>query len=181
MKRKAKSVFAMTEGDLIVKEYNANTICSNDLMANINDLMMYKGFKPDVVIVDYILIMNTNDKKLDRTNSYSYFKNVTEELRNIGKTLYLPIITACQINRQGMDEKGGSKSLTTAKDISESRGIYDTVDVFTTINQTANDRKKNKFFVYFDKNRNERTGATIEYAVDYEHMKLTEKGVITIV
>jgi len=179
--RKARGVFSSTEGDLIVKEYNANSVCSNDLMSHINDLIMYKKWKPDVIVVDYILIMNANDRHLDRGSTYSYFKAVTEELRNIGKTLYLPILTACQINRQGQGDKGGSKNITTSKDISESRGIYDTADVFITINQTPSDKKKNKFFLYFDKNRNERTGSVIAYDAVYETMKLTEGGVISVV
>jgi hypothetical protein len=177
LKRKAEQTFSLTEGDLIVKEYNANEVCANDILANINDLMLYKHFKPDVVIVDYILIMNANDKHLDRGNSYSYFKVVSEELRNIGKSLYLPILTACQINREGQGDRGGTKTIMTSKNISESRGIYDTTDVFLTINQTPADRKLNKLFLFFDKNRNERTNMIIEYNVDYEKMKLVEKGI----
>jgi len=176
LKKKAEQVFTMTEGDIIVKEYNANEMSANDLMANINDLMLYKKFKPDVVIADYILIMNANDKRLDRGNTYSYFKTVSEELRNIGKTLYIPILTACQMNREAMGDRGGSKAITTSKNISESRGIYDTVDCFLTLNQTPADRKLNKMFLYFDKNRNERTSIKIEYSVDYEKMKLVERG-----
>lgn len=178
--KRAKELYSsMPVGDLIVKEYNANEICSNDLMANINDLILYKKFKPDVVIIDHILIMNTNDRHLDKGNTYSYYKTVTEELRNIGKTLYIPILTACQINREGMGDKGGSKAITTSKNISESRGILDTVDAFITINQTPTDRKKNRIYLYIDKNRNERTNMTIEYEVDYDHMRVVERGVLT--
>jgi replicative DNA helicase len=164
-------------GKLIVKEYNANEVCSNDLMAHIIDLEMHEGFKPDVILSDYLLIMRTNDASLSSDNSYKYYKTVTEELRNIGKTLYVPIITACQINREGMGDRGGSKAFVTAKDISESRGIYDTVDVMWTIAQTANDYKSNKLYLYFDKNRNDKSGSKIEYDVDYEHMEITE-GII---
>ena len=178
--RKSNEAFKLTEGDLIIKEYNANEVCSNDLLANINDLTLYKNFKPDVVIVDYILIMNANDKRLDRGATYSYFKAVTEELRNIGKSLYIPILTACQINREGMGDRGGTKSIMTAKDISESRGILDTADMFVTINQTPADKKVNKMFLYFCKNRNERANMMIEYNVDYPKMKLIEKGMIVV-
>jgi replicative DNA helicase len=177
LKEKIKSIADISSGDLILKEYNANSVSSNDLMAHINDLWMYKKFKPDIIVVDYILIMRTNDKMLSSENSYKYYKTVTEELRNIAKDLYIPILTATQINREGMADRGGSKSTLTGKDISESRGIYDTVDTFVPIVQTAADKKSNRYFLYFDKNRNERTGAKIEYSVDYDHMKLTEKGI----
>ena len=61
------------KGDLIVKEYNAHEVCSNDLMANILDLNFYQSFKPDAIIVDYIGIMNSNER-LDKANSFTYYK-----------------------------------------------------------------------------------------------------------
>jgi replicative DNA helicase len=167
-----------TPGELILKEYNSNEVSSNDLMAHIVDLEMYLGFKPDVILSDYLLIMKTNDGSLSSDNSYKYYKTVTEELRNIGKSLSVPIVTACQINREGMGDKGGSKAHVTAKDVSESRGIYDTVDVFWTIAQTSNDYKNNRLYFYFDKNRNDKTGVKIEFKVNYEHMKMTEESII---
>lgn len=168
----------VTPGNLILKEYNANEVCSNDLMAHIIDLEMYMNFKPDVVIADYLLLMKTNDGSLQSENSYKYYKTVTEELRNIGKSLYIPIITGCQINREGMSDKGGSKAFVTAKDISESRGIYDTVDVFWDIAQSSTDKKNNRLYLYFDKNRNDKTGAKIEFSINYQHMKINEESII---
>jgi len=179
LRNRLKNVYNMTDvGDLIIKEYNANEVCSNDLMANINDLKMYQDFVPDIVIVDYILIMRANDKKLSSEDTYNYYKKVTEELRNIGKSLYIPIVTACQINREGMADKGGSKAQVTSKNISESRGIYDTVDVFWTIIQTSSDKTNEKFSLYFDKSRNDKTGVKISFDIDYEHMKIEEKGIL---
>ena len=179
VKEKITTNFGPLKGNVILKEYNANSVSSNELMAHINDLMMYNGFKPDIIFVDYILIMQANDKSLSSDNSYKYYKIVTEELRNIAKTLYIPVVTAAQINRSGMSDRGGSKALVTAKDISESRGIYDSVDIFITIAQTAADKAKNRLYLYFDKNRNDRTGVRIEYEVDYEHMRLTEKSIVS--
>jgi replicative DNA helicase len=86
-KEKLSRTFSNTTGDLIIKEYNSNAVCSNDIIAHINDLWMYKKWKPDVVIIDYLLIMLTNDKTLSAENSYKYYKTVTEEVRNIGKSL----------------------------------------------------------------------------------------------
>lgn len=163
-----------TEGDLIIKEYLANTTSSNDLMAHINDLKMYKQWVPDIIIVDYLLIMNANDKSADSGNSYKYYKSVTEEVRNIGKMLDIPILTASQINRSGQDDRGGTKAITTSKDVSESRGILDTADFFATLNQPSRDRELGKLMVYIDKNRNGDKGQKIKLDIDYEHMRFTE-------
>lgn len=171
---KIKTELAGKSGDVVIKEYGANQISSNDIMAHLNDLKMYKGWVPDLVVIDYILIMLTNDKKGSADNGFKYYKTVTEEIRNIGKFFNVPIVSACQINREGMDEKGGSKALTTAKDIAESRGIYDTADYFLTINQPARDKDKGIITYFLDKNRNEQNGRKIRCAVDYDHMRVLE-------
>ena len=174
---KAKEVYSETGGDIILKEYNTNSVCANDLMAFISDLQMHKKWVPDIVFVDYLLLMQTNDKTLSSGESYRYFKIVTEEVRNIAKSLYIPVVTACQINREGMSDRGGSKATLTAKSIAESRGIFDTADIFITIAQTAADKKKNNMYISFVKNRNDRTGVKILFSVDYEHHKLKEEGI----
>lgn len=163
-----------TTGDIILKEYPANVTSSNDLLGHINDLKMYKNWVPDIIISDYLLIMSTNDKSMSSDNSYKYYKSVTEEFRNLCKLLKVPGITATQINRSGQDDRGGSKAITTSKDISESRGIYDTADFFATINQTAKDRELGKIMIYVDKNRNGDKGAKIKMGIDYAHMRFSE-------
>ena len=168
------SVVNSTTGDIILKEYPANVTSSNDLLGHINDLKMYKDWTPDIIIADYLLIQATNDRSMSSDNSYKYYKTVTEEFRNLCKLLHVPGITATQINRSGQDERGGSKAITTSKDISESRGIYDTADFFATINQTAKDRDLGKIMIYVDKNRNGDKGAKIKMNIDYEHMRFSE-------
>lgn len=176
-KAKAKLALDQMEGDLILKEYNANTVCANDLLAHVADLKRYKNWEPHIILIDYLLIMLTNDKHMSSENGFKYYKTVTEEVRNMGKTLSVPIVTATQINREGMSDRGGSKSLVTSKNIAESRGIYDTVDFFAIITQTAKEKEKNKYYLYIDKNRNDRTGTRIEFEVNYEHMKLEERAI----
>lgn len=173
-KNELNSVLNITTGDIILKQYPANVISSNDLMAHINDLMLYKNWKPDIIFTDYLLLHSTNDKLLSADNSYKYYKTVTEEFRNLCLNLDVPGVSAAQINRQGMDDKGGSKALTTSKDVSESRGIIDTCDNFITINQTSNDRKLGKIMFYFDKCRNGQKGQRIKMDIDYNHMRFTE-------
>jgi len=173
-KDELKSVVDSTTGDIILKEYPANTTSSNDLLGHINDLKTYKNWEPDIIISDYLLIMSTNDKSMSSDNSYKYYKTITEEFRNLCKMLKVPGVTATQINRSGQDERGGSKAITTSKDISESRGIYDTADFFATINQTAKDRDIGKIMIYIDKNRNGDKGAKVKMNIDYEHMRFSE-------
>jgi replicative DNA helicase len=164
------------EGDLIIKEYPAKVISTNDLMAFLLDLQRFKGFVPDLIILDYLLIMTTNDKKgIDASNTYLKYKTVSEEVRNLAKYLKIPIWTASQIGRDGQAEGGGSKAITTSKEMSESRGIYDTVDFFVTLNQTINQKKKNEIGIFIDKNRNGESGFSVSLEINYELMKIVEK------
>lgn len=173
-KEDLEKVLEDTVGDVIIKEYPANAVCSNDLVAHINDLKMYKQWKPDIIIVDYLLIMTANDRSMSSENSYKFYKTVTEEVRNIGKMLDIPILTASQINRGGQDDRGGTKAITTSKDISESRGILDTADFFATLNQPSRDRELGKLMIYIDKNRNGDKGQKVKLNIDYEHMRFSE-------
>lgn len=175
-KDEAKTALSNYTGDIIVKYFPANSASGNDLMAHINDLWLYQQWKPDMIVADYILIGCTNDKNLSSDNSYKYYKTVTEEWRNIANILDVPFLTASQINREGMDDKGGSKAITTAKDMSESRGIYDTVDFFATLNQPAKDRTETegKVMMYIDKNRNGEKGHRLKQSIDYIHQRVSE-------
>ena len=172
---KLKNRISDTPGDIILKEYGSNQVSSNDLMAHINDLVMYNNWKPDVVIVDYLLIMTTNDKRLSSENPFKYYKTVTEEVRNISKLYNIPVLTACQINREGQADGGGTKALLTGKNIAESRGILDTSDYFITLNQTAQEKKRNEMRIYIEKNRNGQTGDIIPCVVDYNFMEIKER------
>lgn len=177
-KQSADKLFQSSTGDMIIKEYNSNTTSSNNLLAHIYDLQMYWNWKPDLIIADYLLIMNTNDISMSSENSYKYYKTISEELRNVGKILEIPILSAMQINREGMSENGGSKSLLTGKDISESRGVLDTSDNFIPIAQTAKDKQKLLIYLLGEKMRNNKTGWRIQYQVDYDHMKITEGAIV---
>ena len=177
-KEKLKEISDTVEGRMILKEYNSNEVCSNDLIAHINELRMYEKFVPDLVIIDYINIMRANDGRLSTENSFKYYKTVAEEMRNISKTFAIPVLTATQINREGMSDRGGSKSMVTGKEIAESRGVFDTADVFMPIIQTSMDKQKNRFRLVGTKSRNDRSDWIIEYEVDYDRMKITEGSIL---
>ena len=164
-----------TNGNLRVKEYNAHEISSNDIMAHLDELKKVKDFVPDIIIVDYMLLMKTNDKNISNDNSYFYHKRVSEELRNIAKTHEVPVITASQLNRNAMGESGGSIGNISAKDLAESKGILDTVDFMGGLITTPSDKKNNIIKLKVLKNRNGPDNMVISYDVDWDHMKMIEK------
>ena len=172
-------------GDIRIICRPANTCSSNDMSAILNDLITYQNWKPDLILVDYILITSTNDKRKDSSDTYKYYKTVTEELRNLAAEFECPVVTACQINREGMGEKGGSKAVLTSKDISESRGVVDSVDYLLMIEQTEKekyekvDEKGNAicgtYRLRSDKNRNSENGFTVSFNIDWRTLRISEK------
>ena len=148
---------------------------TNDIAAFLLDLKRFEDLVPDLIILDYLLIMAPNNKKSsDESNTYTRFKAVTEEVRNLAKNLNIPIWTASQIGRAGQSEDGGTKAITTSKDMSESRGIYDTVDFFCTLNQTLKQKKGLKLNLFVDKCRNGESGGVFNLKVDYTVMNIAE-------
>lgn len=175
---KIKNITTGQENNIYIKQYPANYANSDMIQSNLHDLEMYKNFKPDLIIIDYILIMATNDRRMDSSNSYKYYKTVTEEIRNIAMEFDVPVLSAAQLNRQNMDEKGGSKEVLSASSLSESRGILDSVDFLSAISQSNIDKKNNRIYLNILKNRNGATAGKIEYSVDYDKMRLTEGNLL---
>lgn len=179
-KEEAEAIFSEFKGgDIKIKNFPANNASCNDFAAYLMDLYTLTGFKPDFICIDYILITATNNKSND-DNMYSYYKIVTEEMRNLAAQFDCPVFTAAQINRNGMGDKGGSKGIVTSKDLAESRGILDTADYLLIINQTDQEKKLgekdgiSEQRLYIDKNRNGSNGDIITVTLDYNTMSITD-------
>lgn len=168
-------------GDLIVKEFDTNGASVIELTSHLNNLQQHYNWKPDLIIVDYISIMRAADRSVGPDNSYKYYKTVSEELRNLAKKFEVPLLTASQINREGMAKEGGTLPIVSGKFISDSRGIYDTADFFATLN-TNNEKKDHNdpdfdpnrqlITVHVDKNRNGPLD-DILCSVNYKYMRVT--------
>ena len=127
-----------------------------------------------MILVDYILITSTNDKRKDSSDTFKYYKTVTEELRNVAVEFDCALFTACQLNREAMGEKGGSKKVVTSKDISESRGVLDTADYLIIIEQTEDEKKEGKYRLRVDKNRNGENAFVVPFNIDWKTLRITE-------
>lgn len=175
-KEEAEAIFADYKGgDIRIKNYQANSASCNDFANYLMDLYATEGFKPDFIVIDYILITSTNNKRND-DNMYAYYKTVTEEMRNLATQFNCPVFTAAQINRNGMGDKGGTKGVVTSKDLSESRAILDTADYLLIINQTDSEKKMGEKDgiaeqrLLVDKNRNGSNGEVLNFTINYNMM-----------
>lgn len=78
--------------------------CTTDFIeSKINDL---QPIKFDIMFVDYLHIMKLpTTAKMERDQ---YYGNIAVELRRIGLTKKMPVVTAVQVNREGINDKGSS-------------------------------------------------------------------------
>lgn len=179
-KEQIDAVFAsFNGGDIRIKNYPAHTACCNDFANYLMDLYTIEGFKPDFIVIDYILITAANNIKRGEDNSYTYNKIVAEEMRNLAMQFECPVFSAAQLNRNSQ-ENVGTKALVTSKDLAESRGILDTSDYLLVINQTANEKKLGETDhiaeqrIYIDKNRNGQNSTILPVTIDYNTMSIKD-------
>lgn len=122
--RRAKKLYEKTRGKLIIKEYAPTAASVIHFKSLLNDLLLKQSFKPDIIFVDYLNIcMSSRVKMSGSINSYTYIKNIAEELRGLAVEYNLPVFTATQTNRAGF-----SSSDIDLTDTSESFGLPMTAD-----------------------------------------------------
>jgi replicative DNA helicase len=127
--RKFGKLKSKTQGSLIVKEYPTASASVLHFRALLNDLLLKKGFVPQVIIIDYLNICCSSRIKMGATGgSYFYIKSIAEELRGLAVEYNVPVISATQTTRVGF--KSSDPGM---EDTSESFGLPATVDFMCAI------------------------------------------------
>lgn len=148
---------------LIIKEFPPKGITVGGIKAYLESLVK-AGIKPDVLVVDYLGLIKSNDGD----NSYSQGKAAAEELRALSYYFNMPVVSAIQTNREGME----NPSLDT---VSESLGVAFTADVVWSIHQEEGDQELGIIKVGGIKNRlGPKHGATA-MRIDYTTLSLSEE------
>ena len=146
---KVTNISKKTQGTLIIKEYPTAAAHSGHFQALLNELLLKKSFKPDIVFIDYLNICaSSRYSKLGNVNSYSYIKAIAEELRGLAVETNVPIVSATQTTRSGF---GSSDPDLT--DTSESFGLPATADLMFALISTEELEGLNQIMVKQLKNR----------------------------
>jgi archaellum biogenesis ATPase FlaH len=87
-------------GNIHIK-YMAAGSTPNDIKAHLREFTIQKGFKPDVIIVDYLDLLHPNQARVDVGNFFVKDKLVAEALRSLAspKEFNLICVSASQVNR----------------------------------------------------------------------------------
>lgn len=146
---KIKRIDKKTKGKLIVKEYPTASAHTGHFRALMNELIIKKNFRPDIVIIDYLNICASARFKMGANiNSYSYIKSIAEELRGLAVEFNIPIMSATQTTRTGFVSTDIG-----LEDTSESFGLPATADLMFALISTEELEKLNQMLVKQLKNR----------------------------
>ena len=146
---KIRRIEKKTKGKLIVKEYPTASAHTGHFRALLNELIIKKNFRPDILIIDYLNICSSSRFKMGASiNSYSYIKSIAEEMRGLAVEFNIPILSATQTTRSGFVSTDIG-----LEDTSESFGLPATADLMFALISTEELEKLNQMLVKQLKNR----------------------------
>lgn len=128
---------------------------------NIIDRLLSKGVKIDFLVFDYIGKMA---RMVQEENLYMRVGNVAENLKEIARSMQIPVITAHQMNRMGWGSKEAGM-----ENIADSVKIAHEADYMMFIIRSREDIKNNnpKLLLKVDKNRHGQSNITRNAIPDY--------------
>ena len=134
---------------LNIKEFPPNSKSAKNLEQYVEELVLARGWKPDVLIVDYLNLLKPNGGSSKGDASlYEDGKIVSEQLRALSYQLQIPVLTAVQCNSSGFNTADIGM-----QNIAESRGIAHTADFIAGLYQTEDEQMEGVFHMKILKSR----------------------------
>lgn len=156
-------------GEMFIKEYPPSSINANDVETYLSNLKLHEKFVPDLIVIDYLGIMRPMVTRKG-ANSYERTKEVCEEMRALSGRHKIPVVSASQFNRGGVNSEAAG-----LENIADSMGVAHTADL--VIGLTQSDTLKENDSVRFEilKSRISKTGPFGVIKVDYDKLKLLDE------
>jgi len=165
LKEQIQHIQRKLQSKLIIKEYAPKSITTRHLDAYITKIGN-KGFKPDIVIIDYINLLLPTTKN---QNSYSEVKEIAEQLRAMSFKYNIPFVSATQVGRGAFNTSSPGMEA-----VAESIGLPATCDVMLSIWQTEEDRELGVINMGMQKNRFGPNFGHGTFKCNYETLTLKE-------
>lgn len=133
------------EGTLIVKEYPTKS-SSPVTLKNHLEKVINRGFKPDVILVDYADLLRPTSGLREKRHE---LETIYEQLRGLAQEFQCCLWTASQTNRSGLNAE-----VITMESISEAFNKCFVADFIFSISRTAEDKLAKTGRIFVAKNRN---------------------------
>ena len=165
LKEQVKHIKRNINSNLVIKEYPPKTVTVRQIDGYITKLQ-HKRFKPDIVVVDYINLIQPISKNL---NSYESVKEIAEQLRALAFKYKIPVVSATQLNRGAFNTASPGM-----EGISESIGLAATCDVICSLWQEDEDRELGIINIGMQKNRFGPNFGNAAFRCNYNTLTLKE-------
>lgn len=151
---------------LFIKEYPPKSVTCNDIRAYLDSLKL-AGHSFDVLIVDYLNLVKSSIRS---DNMFVDGLDVSEKLRAISYEFKVPVISAIQTNREGMNNADVGM-----ENISQSSGIAFTADFLLSLFRTDEDLRQNMIMGRILKNRlGGMVGKTVAFTLNVSNLTLED-------
>lgn len=141
-------LFEQPVGSVNVKFFAAGSANITHLENHLKSLEQKRGFKPDLIVVDYITLMSPMKGLGIDGNLYMKGKHLAESLRALAAQWECPLLTAIQVAKDAWN----AADITLDK-IPESKAIAETADIFGAIIRTEEMKRNNKYILKLLKQR----------------------------
>ena len=166
VKAKVNQFISSTTGKIYIKEYPVYSLSKEDILNYIKTKKLTDSVDPDVIIIDYLDLMNTYTKFNELRFKLSQIAN---DLKSIAQTTNTVVLTATQLNREAV-----RKTTSDEANVSEAYGKIHVADAFITLNSTKIERKRNLIRLYIAKNRVGESGKEYLFKIDFSIMKFVD-------
>lgn len=153
-----KEKISRLRGKLLIKYFPPKGVSAKKIEAHI-EKMIAAGNRPDLIIIDYADLLLSHSNKSDST--YGEQGGVYIELRGMGGELGIPIWTASQTNRSGIDSE-----VIEADKIADSYAKVMNADFIMSISRKSKDKLNNTARFHIMKNRFGPDGITFPSKMD---------------
>lgn len=141
-------------GRLIIHWWPGRTCTMAELEQYLRWLAAHKGFKPDVLIADYVAKMKPG-QNYDSRMSRMGIAEMYQDFRSLAGMLGVPGWTAIQANRLGYGTTRDEDTVLTEENCAEAFEPIRDADVVVTLNQTKEERAEGEMRLYGAKVRDE--------------------------
>jgi replicative DNA helicase len=152
--------------DFRIVEFPSGAMTVSDLRRMLEHFKA-RGWKPDLLIVDYADIMRP-EKATDSVTENS--KSIYVNLRGLAMAEDIAILTATQTNREGF-----KAAVAKAEHVAEDFNKIRIADIVLSLNASEDEQRAGEARIYFAAVRNGAAGFTIRVKQDRSKMKFIEK------
>jgi hypothetical protein len=150
-------------GRMKIEEFPTRSLTISKLRGYLNNLA-FKGFRPNIVIIDYMTIMKTEYGK--NVAGHEAYKLLSEDLRGLAGEMGFGLWTGAQLNRTGHGKKNGAG----LDDLASAFDIAATGDLMIFIVSNPELAAQNKQMLIVKKTRYDKNNDTVIFADIHEHI-----------